>query len=72
MQLTLRAVRMETEDYTISEGEALQHVNRLGKENSTVELSVEDYAALTKRTKEETSLRDWRVLISVEQRVVLL
>ncbi|CAM8985748.1 unnamed protein product [Rhodiola kirilowii] len=70
VQLTLRAVRMETEGYTVSEGEALQHVNRLEKENSTVQLSVEDYAALTKRAKEETSLGDWRVLISVEQRVV--
>lgn len=70
VQLTLRAVRMETEAYNGSEAEAVKHVNRLETEDSTVQLSREDYDALTKRAREETSLGDWRVSISVEQRLV--
>uniref|UniRef100_A0A7N0T9B6 Uncharacterized protein n=1 Tax=Kalanchoe fedtschenkoi TaxID=63787 RepID=A0A7N0T9B6_KALFE len=70
LQLTLRAVRIETGALTASESEALRHVDRLETESATVQLTREDYTALMKRAKEETSLADWRISVSAEQRVL--
>ncbi|KAM0057913.1 putative WEB family protein [Helianthus debilis subsp. tardiflorus] len=71
LKLTLRAVRLETEAYRASAEAALEQITRSQASNhgSTVELTQEDYFALTRRAKEEESLADWRVVVATEQRL---
>ncbi|KAA8531734.1 hypothetical protein F0562_006549 [Nyssa sinensis] len=70
LQLMLRAVRLESQALSASAEEALLNINRSEKDNITVQLTQEEYYALTRRAKEESSLADWRVSVSAEQRVV--
>ncbi|KAK3023974.1 hypothetical protein RJ639_042864 [Escallonia herrerae] len=70
LRLTLRAIRLESEAFGASAADALQSFNRLKADNTSAQLSQEDYDALTKRAQEETSLADWRIAVSVEQRFV--
>ncbi|KAL8200595.1 hypothetical protein R6Q57_011934 [Mikania cordata] len=71
LKLTLRAVRLETEAYRASAEAALEQITRAQASNhgSSIELTQEDYFALTRRAKEEASLADWRVVVATEQRV---
>ncbi|KAD3640929.1 hypothetical protein E3N88_30152 [Mikania micrantha] len=71
VKLTLRAVRLETEAYRASVEAASEQITRAQASNhgSTIELTQEDYFALTRRAKEEASLADWRVVVATEQRV---
>ncbi|GJS06048.1 hypothetical protein Tco_0362844 [Tanacetum coccineum] len=72
LKLTLRAVRLESEAYGASAESALEQINhaRVSDHGATIELTEEDYFALTRRAKEETSLADWRVVVANEQRLV--
>lgn len=72
LKLTLRAVRLESEAYGASAESALEQINhaRVSDYGATTELTEEDYFALTRRAKEETSLADWRVVVATEQRLV--
>ncbi|XVF17731.1 hypothetical protein REPUB_Repub10bG0148900 [Reevesia pubescens] len=68
-QLTLRAVRIESEAFGASGAQALRYINHPESDNSQIELTQEDYYALKRRAKEETSLEDWRVSVAMEQKV---
>ena len=70
LQLTLRAIRIETEAFGASAAEALEHTKRSEMDDTRIELTYEEYQALTRRAKEETSLADWRVSVSMEQKLV--
>lgn len=69
MQLKLRAVRIESEAFGASAAEALRFINLSTEENERVQLSQADYYALTRRATEETSLAEWRVSVSKQQRL---
>ncbi|OMP02059.1 hypothetical protein COLO4_11369 [Corchorus olitorius] len=69
LQLTLRAMRMESEAFGASEAEALRYINHPESDNSPVQLTQEDYYALKRRAKEETSLADWRISVAMEQKI---
>lgn len=68
LQLTLRAVRIESEAFRASAGKALQHTDHPESDNSPVQLTQEDFYALKRRVKEETSLANWRVAVAMEQK----
>lgn len=42
-----------------------QHIKRTEKIEGTVQLTRDEYQALKRRAKEETSLADWRVSVPV-------
>ncbi|KAK6237606.1 hypothetical protein QUC31_003075 [Theobroma cacao] len=69
LQPTLRAVRIESEAFGASAAEALRYINHPESDSSPVQLTQEDYYALKRRAKEETTLADWRVSVAVEQKV---
>ncbi|KAJ8764476.1 hypothetical protein K2173_006216 [Erythroxylum novogranatense] len=69
LQLTLRATRIETEAFGASAGEATRHINSAETENDVIELSQEEYYALTKRAKDEEALAEWRIDVSMEQKL---
>lgn len=69
MQLKLRSVRIESEAFGASAAEALRFIILSTEENERVQLSQADYYALTRRATEETSLAEWRVSVSKQQRV---
>ncbi|KAK9012965.1 hypothetical protein V6N11_040993 [Hibiscus sabdariffa] len=68
LQLTLRAVRIEAEAFGASAAKAVQYIDHPESDNSPVELTQEDYYALKRRAKEETSLANWRVSVAMEQK----
>ncbi|KAI3512573.1 hypothetical protein L1887_19889 [Cichorium endivia] len=76
VNLTLRAVRLEVEAYSVAAEAALEQIGR-GKVSDdtttddavTTDLTQEEYFALMRRAKEETSLADWRVVVATEQRL---
>ncbi|XP_059639682.1 protein WEAK CHLOROPLAST MOVEMENT UNDER BLUE LIGHT 1-like [Cornus florida] len=70
LQLSLRAVRLESEGLGASAAEALHYINCSEMDNTTVQLTQEEYYALTRKAKEETSLADWRVQVSMEQQLM--
>lgn len=69
LQLTLRAVQMEMEAYDASSAEAFRYTSYSEMDNSLVRLSNEEHDTLRKRAKEENSLADWRISISMEQKL---
>lgn len=69
LQLTLRAVRMETKAYSASAAEALRYLKYLETENTTIQLTREDYQALTKKAEDENSLAARRISVSMEQKL---
>ncbi|KAJ9564104.1 hypothetical protein OSB04_000070 [Centaurea solstitialis] len=72
LKLTLRAVRLESEAYAASAEAAVDQIGRAERSEdhtATIELTQEEYFALTRRAKEETSLADWRVVVATEQRM---
>ncbi|KAH7566536.1 hypothetical protein ACOSP7_023076 [Xanthoceras sorbifolium] len=68
LQLKARAVRIESEAFRASAAEALRHIKNLEMDSSTVQLTHQEYYALTRRANEETSLADWRISVSMEQK----
>ncbi|KAK9136093.1 hypothetical protein Syun_015423 [Stephania yunnanensis] len=69
LQLTLRAIRIESEAIGTSAAGALQHTKLSDSEQeNNVQLSLEEYSALTRRADEELALAEWRVSVSGEQR----
>ncbi|XVF15598.1 hypothetical protein REPUB_Repub09cG0168200 [Reevesia pubescens] len=69
LQLTLRAVRIESEAFGASAAEALRYINHQEPDNSPVQLTRDEYYALKRKAKEETSLADWRVSVAMEQKL---
>ncbi|PIA56340.1 hypothetical protein AQUCO_00700578v1 [Aquilegia coerulea] len=71
LQLTLRAVRIESEALRASAADALYHISQSNTDDeATIQLTHEEYQALTRRDNEETELADWRVSVSMEQKLV--
>ncbi|KAF5200355.1 hypothetical protein FRX31_010055 [Thalictrum thalictroides] len=69
LQLTLRAVRIESEALRSSAADALFHISKSNTDDeATVQLTHEEYQALTRRANEEMELTDWRVSVSMEQK----
>ncbi|TXG59480.1 hypothetical protein EZV62_014053 [Acer yangbiense] len=66
--LTVRAARIESEAFGESDAEALRQIKNLETDSSTVQLTHEEYYALTRRANEETSLANWRISVSLEQK----
>ncbi|KAF9682355.1 hypothetical protein SADUNF_Sadunf05G0100400 [Salix dunnii] len=69
LQLTLRAVQIESEAFGESAAAALGNVKSWESQNNTVQLSQEEYLSLKRRAKERTSLSDWRISVSTEQKL---
>ncbi|KAJ4847041.1 hypothetical protein Tsubulata_017071 [Turnera subulata] len=69
LQMTLRAIRIESEACAASEAEAQGHIILAETESSSVRLTQEEYHALKKRAKEEKSLAEWRISVSIEQKL---
>lgn len=69
LRLTHRAILFETEASRASAAQAHQHIFRSQNDDTTIQLSVEEYDALIRAANEEISLNDWRVLVSTEQRL---
>lgn len=69
LQLTVRAARIESEAFEASTAYILSYVNNPEMGNANVQLTYAEYHALKQRAKEETSLADWRISVSVEQRL---
>ncbi|KAJ4714936.1 Protein WEAK CHLOROPLAST MOVEMENT UNDER BLUE LIGHT 1 like [Melia azedarach] len=67
-QLTLRAARIESEAFGASAAEALRHIKISEVDTTIVQLTHEEYHALKRRAKEEASLADWRISVSMEQK----
>lgn len=68
LQLTIRAARIESEAFGVSAGVAFEHIRNLEIDNLTVQLTPEEYHASKRRANEETSLADWRISVSLEQK----
>ncbi|KAG9450831.1 hypothetical protein H6P81_010796 [Aristolochia fimbriata] len=68
LQLRHRAARMETDICRASARSARRSIKHFKEEKPTVELQVEEYKELTRKANEQTTLADWRVSISMEQR----
>ena len=68
LQLTHRALRLEVECFGASAAEALQHIAKSKNDSTTVQLTLEDFDAITKAAEENTFLQEWRVSASTEQR----
>uniref|UniRef100_A0A164UAR2 Patatin n=1 Tax=Daucus carota subsp. sativus TaxID=79200 RepID=A0A164UAR2_DAUCS len=69
LRLTHRALLFETEASRASAAQALQYIFRSQSDDTTIQLSVEEYNALTRAAEEEISLNNWRVSVSTEQRL---
>lgn len=67
-QLTLRAARIGSEAFKASADEALGYIKISEIDSAAVHLTHEEHHALTRKAKEETSLADWRISVSLEQK----
>lgn len=68
LQLTHRALRLEVESFGASAAEALQNISKSEKDSTTVQLALEDLDVITREAVENTSVQEWRVSASIEQR----
>ncbi|KDP31893.1 hypothetical protein JCGZ_12354 [Jatropha curcas] len=69
LQATLQAVKIESEAFNVSAAEALGYINNSTIHNRNVELTAEEYFALTEKAKEETTLAEWRVSLFLKQKL---
>ncbi|XP_021631894.1 protein WEAK CHLOROPLAST MOVEMENT UNDER BLUE LIGHT 1 [Manihot esculenta] len=68
LQLTMRAIRIESEAFEASAAEALADIKSLETEETVVRMSEEEYYDLTRRAKEETAVAEWRITVSMEKK----
>ncbi|KAK7331113.1 hypothetical protein VNO77_25327 [Canavalia gladiata] len=69
LQLTLRAVLLESDAVEQSSAKALQQINHSENQRDVAHLTHENYYALTRRGKEKISQANWRVSVSMEQKL---
>lgn len=69
LQLTHRALLFETVASRASATQAHQYILRSQNDETTIQLTVEEYDALIRAANEEISLNNWRVVASTEQRL---
>ncbi|KAK6923012.1 WEB family [Dillenia turbinata] len=70
LQLTLRAIRTESEAYGASATEALHYMNHSKLDKNTIQISQQEYHALIRKATEEKALAQWRASVSMEQKLV--
>ncbi|KAA8547244.1 hypothetical protein F0562_003892 [Nyssa sinensis] len=70
LQLTLTAIRLDSEAFSASTAETLRYIGLSEMDNASVQLTLEEYDELTRRAEEEISLADWQSSVSMEQRLV--
>lgn len=69
LQLTVRAIRLEAEAYGASAAEANRYVSCSHERNETlIKLTQQDYKALVRRAREETTFAEWRISVAMEQK----
>ncbi|KAL4644882.1 hypothetical protein ACB092_02G196200, partial [Castanea dentata] len=68
-RLKLKQV-LTSEALAASAAEALHYIECSEMDDSIIQLSHEEYYALKRRAEEETTLADWRVSVSMEQKLV--
>ncbi|CAI9110127.1 OLC1v1010103C1 [Oldenlandia corymbosa var. corymbosa] len=68
LQHTLRAVRLESEAYGTSTAEANRYIHHSEMDDKVVKLTQEEYHELTKKARQETSMAEWRISVSLEQK----
>lgn len=69
LQLTLQAVLLESDAVEESTVKALQQINHSENHTAVVQLTHEDYYALTRRAEERMSHANWRVSVLMEQKL---
>ncbi|RHN42232.1 putative WEB family protein [Medicago truncatula] len=69
LQLTLQAVLLELDAVEVSTAKAFQLINHSENNTSDVQLSHRDYYALKRRAEERKSQANWRVSVSMEQKL---
>ncbi|WOG93115.1 hypothetical protein DCAR_0312396 [Daucus carota subsp. sativus] len=70
LELTLRAAQTESEAFSASSANAIQHISRSHADNSVINLTQAEYEALRKEAHEQTSMADWRVSVAMEERML--
>ena len=69
LQLTLQAVLLELDAVEVSTAKAVQLINHSENNTSDVQLSHRDYYDLKRRAEERISQANWRVSVSMEQKL---
>ncbi|KAK7251077.1 hypothetical protein RIF29_33961 [Crotalaria pallida] len=69
LQLTLQAILLEVDAVQESTAKALEQIDHSQICKAEGQLTHEDYYALTKRAREKFSKADWRVSVSMEQKL---
>lgn len=69
LQLKICAIRIETEEFGVSTAEAVKYIGFSDLDNSLAELTQEEFYIPRRKSKEETSLAAWRILVCEEQRI---
>ncbi|KAK4416229.1 hypothetical protein Salat_2448400 [Sesamum alatum] len=69
LELTCEALQLEAEAFGISAAQALHYVNNSEAANIMVQLTQEEYDFLKREAKEQTSLAEWRISVSEEEKL---
>ncbi|EEF40001.1 conserved hypothetical protein [Ricinus communis] len=69
LQLTLQAIRIESEAFGASAVDAVGHIKGSRTDYTVVRVGQGEYYALESRAKEKTALAEWRVSVSMEQKL---
>ncbi|XP_050205806.1 synaptonemal complex protein ZIP1-like [Mercurialis annua] len=68
LQLTLRAVRIESEALKESEADIIEQIKNSETDDSVIRISQGDYYALKRKAKDETALAEWRISASSNEK----
>lgn len=69
LELTYEALQLEAEAFAISAAQALNYINNSETANIMVQLTQEEYDFLKRKAKEQTSLAEWRISVSEEEKL---
>ncbi|KAK4393330.1 hypothetical protein Sango_1803800 [Sesamum angolense] len=69
LKLTYEALQLEAEAFGISAAQALNYINNSETANIMVQLTKEEYDFLKGEAKEQTSLAEWRISVSEEEKL---
>lgn len=67
--LTYEALQLESEAFGTSAAQALRYINNSEATNIMVQLTQEEYDFLKREAKEQTSLAEWRISVSEEEKL---
>ncbi|PIN16075.1 hypothetical protein CDL12_11277 [Handroanthus impetiginosus] len=69
LQLTYEAIRLESEALGASAAQALCYISISQAANTVVQLNQEEYDYLKREAEEQTSLAEWRISVSLEEKL---